>query len=98
MVIKIQKISIKYSAILITVILLVIPMVFGIYLEFFRISQLDLFSGFLVILGFIVIIIIGKTVELYVLDDIALVQMKKHDVTNALIFDDNKLGLYFFFH
>jgi hypothetical protein len=87
----------KHYLIIICVILCVIPLFFGIYINYLSISQFNLQILALIISSIIFLYLFGKFLERYVYKDILLDIIRKHDLISALIQKNNNLVLYFFF-
>jgi len=87
----------KHYLIIICVILCVIPLFFGIYINYLSISQFNLQILALIISSIIFLYLFGKFLERYVYKDKLLDIIRKHDLISALIQKNNNLVLYFFF-
>ncbi|TFF84026.1 MAG: CPBP family intramembrane metalloprotease [Promethearchaeota archaeon] len=87
----------KHYLIIICVIFCVIPLFFGIYINYLSISQFNLQILALIISSIIFLYLFGKFLERYVYKDKLLDIIRKHDLISALIQKNNNLVLYFFF-
>jgi hypothetical protein len=72
-------------------------MIFGVYIQYTFISVLDPFFIIPFILGFLALIILGKLIEKFVFNDEKIELMRNHDVMNALINNNSKKVIWFFF-
>ena len=87
----------KYTLISITFILLIVPIFLGIYNEYFFIRELDVNVVLILIFGFIIFLIIGKIVEVFVYNDENIGVIKKQDVIYAFISKKNLIVIWIFF-
>lgn len=87
----------KYLTIIIVVIILIIPIVFGFYNEYLTYNELNYYVILIIIVGFLILLLFGKLMELYAYDDKSIQIMKQHDVIDTLIKNKNKSVLLFFF-
>ena len=91
-----EKIN-KYFLILIIFIFLIIPIIFGFNIEYLFIREFDLFNALILFLGFILFIIIGKLIEMYVYNEKNITVLEKQDVINAFISRRNQIIIWVFF-
>jgi membrane protease YdiL (CAAX protease family) len=91
------KLGKKYLAITITVILLIIPIFFGIYIDFLIASEISLGIVLFLLIGFVILFGLGKVIELFMYNDRSKELMKQHDVVNALLNRNGINGLLVFF-
>jgi len=87
----------KYLTIIIVVIILIIPIVFGFYNEYFTCNVLNYYVILTIIVGFLILLIFGKFIEIYAYDEKSIQIMKQHDVIDSLIENKNKSVLLIFF-
>ena len=87
----------KYFLPSILFLILILPMFFGVYLEFLYFRKLNFAIFFLLIIGVIFFLIIGKLIERYGYNYQNIKIFRKHDVINALISKKNKVILWLFF-
>ncbi len=87
----------KYLTIIIVVIILIIPIVFGFYNEYFTCNVLNYYVILTIIVGFLILLIFGKFIEIYAYDEKSIQIMKQHDVIDSLIENKNKSVLFIFF-
>lgn len=87
----------KYLTIIIVVIILIIPIVFGFYNEYFTCNVLNYYVILTIIVGFLILLIFGKFIEIYAYDEKSIQIMKQHDVLDSLIENKNKSVLLIFF-
>ncbi|TFF99169.1 MAG: CPBP family intramembrane metalloprotease, partial [Promethearchaeota archaeon] len=87
----------KYVILGILLIILVIPMFLGIYLEYLFLQKLNSFVILILILGLLILLLIGKLIGIYGYDSESIEKMKKHDVINTMINKDNRIRLWLFF-
>ncbi len=72
-------------------------MIFGVYIQYTFISVLDPFFILPFLLGFLVLIIFGKLIEKFIFNNENIELMRNHDVMNALIHNNNRIVIWFFF-
>jgi membrane protease YdiL (CAAX protease family) len=91
------KKKIKYSLILIIFLLLTIPIYFNVFLDFLFINEFNLIIFFVLVIGFLTLLLIGKVIEVYGYNAEIIEVMEKHDVINSFINNNSKLisGLEF---
>ena len=80
-----MKFGIKYFAITIVVILLIIPIFFGIYIDFLIGSEFSLGVMLFLIIGFVFLLGLGKVMEILMYNERSKELMKQHDVIKALL-------------
>ena len=86
----------KYLTIIIVVIILIIPIVFGFYNEYLTYNDLNYYVILIIIVGFLILLLFGKLIEIYAYDEKSIQMMKQHDVIDALIENRNKSVLLVF--
>ena len=87
----------KYLTIAVVVILLIIPIFFGIYIDFLIVSELSLGVVVFLLVGFVVLLAVGKMMDIFVYSKTSKELMKQHDVIKALLNgNDIKVLLVFF--
>lgn len=84
---KLNK-RIKYTIILFILLLLTFPIYFGVFLDFFFISEFHLIIVLIILFGYLILLIIGKIIEIYGYNSKFIDIMEKHDVINSFIKDD----------
>jgi membrane protease YdiL (CAAX protease family) len=87
----------KHIILSVSLIILTIPIFFGVYLEYFTIRELNWFVILIFIIGILVFLILGKIIEVYVYNDNNIEVFRKQDVLNAFINRNNRLIIWFFF-
>ncbi|MFX1321120.1 MAG: type II CAAX prenyl endopeptidase Rce1 family protein [Promethearchaeota archaeon] len=87
----------KYTLISITFILLIVPIFLGIYNEYFFIREFGVNVVLILIFGFIIFLIIGKIIEVFVYNDENIGVIKKQDVIYAFISKKNLVFIWVFF-
>jgi membrane protease YdiL (CAAX protease family) len=87
----------KYLAITVSVILLIIPIFFGNYIDFLIASELSLGVMFFLLVGFVILLGLGKVMEFFVSSETSKELMKQHDVVNALLNGKGIVALLVFF-
>lgn len=92
-----MKFRIKYLSITVIVILLIIPIFFGVYTDFLIVSELSIFVLLFLLIGFVLLLILGKITERFVYTETSKELMKEHDVVSALINGDSIIVLLIFF-
>ncbi len=80
----------KYLTIIIVIIILIIPIVFGFYNEYLTYNVLTYYEILTIIVGFLILLLFGKLIELYAYDEKSIQIMKQHDVIDTLIENKNK--------
>jgi len=91
------KLGKKYLAITITDTLLIIPIFFGIYVDFLIASELSLEIVLFLLIGFVILLGLGKVMELFMYNDRSKELMKQHDVVSTLLNGNDKRVLLVFF-
>lgn len=87
----------KYLTIIIFDIILIIPIVFGLYNEYLCHNEFSYLIILIIIVGFLILLLFGKLIELYAYDEKSIQMMKQHDVIDTLIENKNKSVLLIFF-
>jgi len=87
----------KNLTIIIIVIILIIPIVFGFYNEYLTYNELNYYVILTIIVGFLILLLFGKLIELYAYDEKSIQILKQHDVIDTLIENKNKSVLLIFF-
>ena len=87
----------KYLTIIIVVIILIIPIVFGFYNEYLTYNELNYNIIIIIIFGFLILLLFGKLIELYAYDEKSIQILKQHDVIDALVENNNISVLLIFF-
>jgi membrane protease YdiL (CAAX protease family) len=72
-------------------------MIFGVYIQYSFTSVIDPTFILPFLLGFSVLIILGKLIEIFIFNNETIELMRKHDVMNALINKDNRIVIWLFF-
>jgi membrane protease YdiL (CAAX protease family) len=91
------KLGKKYLAISITISLLIIPIFFGIYVDYLIASELSLSVLLFLLIGFVILLGLGKVMELVMYNERSKELMKQHDVVKALMNRNDILVLIVFF-
>ncbi|MFX1338455.1 MAG: type II CAAX prenyl endopeptidase Rce1 family protein [Promethearchaeota archaeon] len=86
----------KYLIIALACVILIIPMFFGIYLEYFLIREFTLFVIFNFILGLVILLLINKLIVVYGYDPQSFEAIKKQDVIHAMISKNHKEIIWIF--
>ncbi|MFX1313045.1 MAG: type II CAAX prenyl endopeptidase Rce1 family protein [Promethearchaeota archaeon] len=87
----------KYTLITIIFILLIIPLFFGVFIEYFIVCNLNLEVVLILIIGVLLLLILSKLIEICCYNDKNIEIMKNHDVVNAFINKDNQIIVWLFF-
>ncbi|MFW9999199.1 MAG: CPBP family intramembrane glutamic endopeptidase [Candidatus Hodarchaeota archaeon] len=87
----------KYITLSILLTLLIIPIFFGVFFEYFMIRELNWFIILIFITGLIFFLFLAKKVEIFGYKDKNLEVFKKQDVLNAFIYRKNREIIWFFF-
>ncbi len=72
-------------------------MIFGVYIQFTFISVSDPFFILPFIIGFFLLLLLGKLIEIFIFNNENIEFMRKHDVMSALINNNNRIVIWFFF-
>jgi len=72
-------------------------MFFGVYIEHLFVKELNFYSILFLLSGLLILLFIGKLIENFVFDIKKIELMKNHDVTNALISNNNRIVIWVFF-
>jgi len=91
------KIGKKYLAITVVVIFLIIPIFFGIYIDFLFVSEFSLSILLFLLIGFVFLLGLGKLMEFLMYSEKSKELMKQHDVIEALLDGNNRIVLLVFF-
>jgi len=91
------ELSRKYLTITFAVIILIVPLFFGIYTEFLIVNDFSLFNLVYLLIGFVFLLGLGKAMEHFMYKGASKETMKHHDVINALLNKDGKTILFVFF-
>ena len=86
----------KYLLITLVCVILIIPMFFGIYLEYLFIREFTLIVIFNLISGFIIFLVINKLIVVYGYDSQSFEAIKKQDVIHAMISKNHKAVIWIF--
>ncbi len=77
-------------------ILLIVPIFFGIYIDFLIISELSLGILLFLLVGFVFLLGLGKIMEVFLYNDRSREIMKQNDVVNALLNEKNIIAVLVF--
>ena len=86
----------KSTVISIISVVLIVPILFGLYTENFIVRDADLYTILLLILGFSLLLFIGKIINFFGFNNYDIELMRRHDVINAFI-NNNRIVLWIFF-
>ena len=86
----------KSTVISIISVVLIVPILFGLYTENFIVRDADLYTILLLILGFSLLLFIGKIINYFGFNNYDIELMRRHDVINAFI-NNNRIVLWIFF-
>ncbi|MHA1458861.1 MAG: CPBP family intramembrane glutamic endopeptidase [Promethearchaeota archaeon] len=92
-----MKFGIKYLTITFVVTLLIIPLFFGIYIDFLFVSEFSLCVILFLLIGFLFLVGLGKLIEILMYNDKSKEMMKQHDVIKALLNGNDIIVLLVFF-
>jgi len=96
-ILKDLKFGIKYITITFVVTLLIIPLFFGIYIDFLFVSEFSLCVILFLLIGFLFLVGLGKLIEILMYNDKSKEMMKQHDVIKALLNGNDIIVLLVFF-
>ena len=92
-----MELSKKNLTITFVVIILIVPLFFDIYTEFLFINDFSIFNLAYLLIGFVLLLVLGKVMEIFMYKGVSKEVMKNHDVINALLNKDGKIILLVFF-
>ncbi|MFW9818580.1 MAG: type II CAAX prenyl endopeptidase Rce1 family protein [Candidatus Thorarchaeota archaeon] len=72
-------------------------MIFGVYKQYIFLCVWDSLFILLVVMGFVLLITLGKLIEIFIFNNDNIELMRKHDVMNALINKENRIVIWLFF-
>ena len=87
----------KYITITLLFAVLCIPIFFGVYSEYLFVSEFNVITILVLIIGFFTLLLIGKLIEIYGYNENNIKILEKQDVINSFINNDNKLVVWLFF-
>ena len=91
------ELSKKNLTITFVVIILIVPLFFDIYTEFLFINDFSIFNLAYLLIGFVLLLVLGKVMEVFMYKGVSKEVMKNHDVINALLNKEGKIILLVFF-
>jgi len=91
------ELSKKNLTITFAVLILIVPLFFDIYTEFLIINDFSIFILAYLLIGFVLLLVLGKVMEVFMYKGVSKEVMKHHDVINALLNKDGKIVLLVFF-
>jgi len=91
------KFGIKYLTITVVVTSLIIPLFFGIYIDFLFVSEFSLCVMLILLTGFLFLLGLGKLMNYVMFSERGKELMKQHDVIKALLNGDDIIVLLVFF-
>jgi membrane protease YdiL (CAAX protease family) len=89
--------SVKYIIITVISICLFIPIVFGLYIQNIMVIIIDPIFILPFLFGSLILLSLGKLIEIFIFNMKNVEMMRKHDVMNALINKENRIVIWFFF-
>ncbi len=92
-----MKLGKKYLAIISIVIVLIIPIFFGVYADFLTVSEINLEILLFLLIGIVLLLVSGKAMESFLYGKKNKEKMKQHDVIKALLNEEGKIVLLVFF-
>jgi len=87
----------KYLAITIIVIVLIIPIFFGIFIDFLIVSEFSLETVLFLLIGFVILLGLGKVMEFLMYSERSKELMRQHDVVKTLLNGNDTIVLLVFF-
>ncbi|MFX1420028.1 MAG: type II CAAX prenyl endopeptidase Rce1 family protein [Promethearchaeota archaeon] len=87
----------KYIILSSLLIILTIPIFFGLFIEYFTILELNWNIFLIFIIGILILLFIGKIIEIFGYSNKNVEAIRKQDVINALINKDKRAIIWFFF-
>jgi len=91
------KLGKKYLAIISTIIVLIIPIFFGVYADFLTVSEINLEFLLFLLVGFVLLLVLGKVMEFFLWGKESKEKMKQHDVIRAFLNEEGKIVLLVIF-
>ena len=86
----------KYGILGILFVILIVPIIFGIYIEYLFIRELNITVFIVLVFGLIVFLLLEKFIIDYGYNDTSFKALKTQDVLNALITKENKAVIWLF--
>ena len=86
----------KYGILGILFVILIVPIIFGIYIEYLFIRELNITVFIVLVFGLIVFLLLEKFIIDYGYNDTSFKALKTQDVVNALITKENKTVIWLF--
>jgi hypothetical protein len=86
----------KYGILGILFVILIVPILFGIYIEYLFIRELNITVFIVLVFGLIVFLLLDKFIVDYGYNDTCFKALKTQDVLNALIIKENKAVIWLF--
>jgi len=96
-ILKDLKFGIKYLTITVVVISLIIPIFFGVYIDFLFVSDFSLGVMLFLLIGFLILLGLGKVMNHFVFSERSKELMRQHDVIKALLNGNDIIVLLVFF-
>jgi membrane protease YdiL (CAAX protease family) len=87
----------KYAFICIIAILLMIPIFFGVFIEFLQLRVINFVSILILLLGLFSLLLFGIIIEVFIYDSEILEIIQKHDLVNSFIKRSHRLSILIFF-
>jgi len=87
----------KYIIIGVISTFLFIPILFGVYVQYIFVREFDPFLILFFLFGLLILLTIGKLIEIFIFNNDSIELMRKHDVMNALINRNNRIVIWLFF-
>lgn len=76
---------------------MIIPILFGVFIEFFLIKMINFVSIVILVFGISSLLLIGILIEVFAYDSHLFELIKNHDVIDALIYKNNRVLVLIFF-
>jgi len=96
-ILKDLKFGIKYLTITVVVISLIIPIFFGVYIDFLFVSEFSLCIMVFLLIGFLFLVGLGKMMDHFMFSERSKELMRQHDVIKALLNGNDIIVLLVFF-
>ncbi|MFX1389409.1 MAG: type II CAAX prenyl endopeptidase Rce1 family protein [Promethearchaeota archaeon] len=87
----------KYILICIVTILLSIPIICGVFIEFLQLRVINIISILIFFLGLFILLLLGFIIEVFIYNSEIFEIIQKHDVVNSFIKRSNRFSTWIFF-
>ena len=92
-----SEFKVKYSVIIISIIICIIPLCFGVFIDLLFFTQFNVLVVSVIIIGIVLLYLIGIAIGKYAYNEEVLKIMGKHDLISALIKKKNNWVIFIIF-